>query len=87
MIKSEDSHGDTSIKDVKKKNGNCGESVSLDVPMSPEVAAIIHGHLPEPWVRQARFVGRCNELLHPEPSEKPVDNKPPASCQSERKTT
>ena len=63
VIKTEDSKTRTSIEDVKKKYAKAGEPEPVIVPMSPEVAAIIHGHLPEPWVKRALFVGPNYERL------------------------
>lgn len=63
MPKTEDSRTRTSIEDMKKKYAKAGEPEPVIVPMSPEVAAIIHGHLPEPWVKRALFVGPNYERL------------------------
>jgi hypothetical protein len=63
VIKTEDSKSRTSIEDVKKKYAKPGEPEPVVVPMSPEAAAIIYGHLPEPWLKRALFVGPNYERL------------------------
>lgn len=63
MIEPEVSRIRASSKDVKKKRDKASEPEPLVVPMSPEVAAIIHAHLPEPWVRRAVFVGPEANIL------------------------
>ena len=57
MIKTEDSRRLTSLEGVKRRRKKAVEPEPLLIPMSPEAAAIIHAHLPEPWVERAKFVG------------------------------
>jgi hypothetical protein len=49
---------------VKAQRNKSTEPPTLIIPMSPEAAAIIHAHLPEPWVTRAKFVGPNFENLN-----------------------